>query len=135
MRKGILYTFSFLFAWLILFSHIRPALGFSDDTRTYLKIVVPMKKVPIMCPHAAVARRPMGTDSETFSRGAHPGTPPGAQAHAHARRVGNGALDSEHGRAVAHAAAVLSQLQNGPSPVPAVVRTRGVARDSHAPHQ
>ena len=46
--------------------------------------------------------------------------------------LGGGAVDSEHRRAVAPAAAVLSQLQDGASPISAVVRTRGAARDSHA---
>ncbi|MGH7181148.1 MAG: IS5 family transposase [Nitrospiraceae bacterium] len=77
-----------------------------------------MKNLPLMHPHASVARRPMGTDVGAFSRGAHPGEPPGAQACAYARRVGGGVLDSEHRRAVASAAAVLSQLQNSLSPVP-----------------
>src|SRR5579883_2441227 len=101
-------------------------------TRTYLKIVVSMKTTTYNAPHASIARRTMGTDSGTLSRGAHSRKSPRAQARAGARRLGGRAVDSEHGCAMAHAAPVLSQLQDGASTVSAVVRTRGAARDSHA---
>ncbi len=53
----------------------------------------------------------MGTDSEAFSRGTYPRRLPGPQAGVGSHRVRNGPVDSEHGRTVAHAAAVLPQLQ------------------------
>jgi hypothetical protein len=54
-----------------------------------------------------------------------PGRKPGP-----ARDVLEAALDSKHGRAMAHVAPVLPQLQDGLSAVSAVVRTGGAARHS-----
>jgi hypothetical protein len=52
----------------------------------------------------------MVTDSGAFPQRAHPGQSPGSQARADAGRLGGGALDSEHRRAVAPAALVLSDV-------------------------
>src|SRR5215472_15389475 len=100
--------------------------------RTYLKIVDSVNIRTYQYIHATTARRPMGTDSGAFPRRTHSGQQTRPQTRASTRHLGGGALDSEHGCAMAHAAPVLSQLQDGASPLSTVVRTRGAARDSHA---
>ena len=48
--------------------------------RTYLKIIDSMNMLKYKYVHAALTRRPMGTDSGAFPRGAHPGERPRPQA-------------------------------------------------------
>src|SRR5262249_38608211 len=72
-------------------------------TRTYLKIVDSMNMLKYRYVHAAAARRPMGTDSGTFSGGTHPRRAPWAQAGPHTCGPGSGVVDSEHGGAMAPA--------------------------------
>jgi len=78
--------------------------------RTYLKIIDGMSEDTYTSTHAASARRPMGADSGTFSRGASPGKPARSQAGAGPDHLGGRAVDFEYGGAMAHAASVLSQL-------------------------
>src|SRR5581483_2582740 len=78
-------------------------------TRTYLKIVDSLMRGTYKAARASIARRPMGTDSGLCSRGTHPGQSSGPQAGARPRDLGSRALDFEHRRAVAPAAAGRSQ--------------------------
>src|SRR5688572_31767685 len=94
-------------------------------------MVVSVTKSTYNAPDASAPRRPMGTDSGPFSRRASPRGAPWPQAGPGAGGLGGRVVDPQHGRAMAPAAAVLPQLQDGASPLPAVVRTGGAARDSH----
>ena len=87
------------------------------------------------CRYAATAWRPMGPDSGPFSRGAPIRKPPLTPAGPDASRLGGGAVDSEHRRAVAPPPPVLSELQDRASAVPTVVRTGNAAGHSDAAGQ
>ena len=64
----------------------------------------------------------------TFRRRTIPTSRPGRKPVPHATCARSGAVDPEHRRAVAHAAAVLSELQDGASALSAVVSSNEVLR-------
>jgi hypothetical protein len=100
-------------------------------TRTYLKIVDSMPTLRYIYAHAALERRTVGADSGPVPRGTPPRGTAGPQAHPHTGGPGSGLVDSEHWGPMAPAAAVLSQRQDGPSPLSAMGPTRSAARDPH----
>src|SRR5262249_39716356 len=92
------------------------------ESRTYLKIVVLANVSSYNRVCAALKRRSIGTDSGAFSRGEHSRGSSWSQTRTHALGARSGAVDPEHGRAVAHAPAVLPELQDGSSALSALVR-------------
>jgi len=84
-----------------------------------------MKLLAYNAVHAGLARRTMRANSGALPRRTHSREPSGAQARTGERCLRHGVVDSEHWGTMAYAAPVLSQLQDGPSPISAMVRPLG----------
>jgi len=78
-----------------------------------------MNSSPYKYGHTAAAKRAMGADSRPFPQEDIPDSDLGRKPTL--RGVGSGTLDTDHRGAMTVLAAVLSQLQNRPSPLPTVV--------------
>src|SRR3974390_2650046 len=76
-------------------------------------------------------RRAMGAHPESFSGGAHCRWASRAKTDSDAARARSSSVDSQHRRAVAHAAAELSELQNRASSVSGLVPQRSFTSSSH----
>ena len=79
--------------------------------------------------------RALGADPEAFSGGVLSRSSCRPKADCRASSARGGDADSQHRRAVAHASAVLPQLQDGASSHSAVVTERGHLRSAHRPDQ
>jgi hypothetical protein len=75
--------------------------------------------------HAAFERRTVGSDPEAFAGGAYSRRSSWTQADSGAQGARSGAVDPQYRRPVAHAPAVLPELQDSASPISAIVRERG----------
>lgn len=78
--------------------------------------------------HTALERCALGTDPGTLSGGESSRRSPGPQADSFAQSARRCTVDTEHRCAMAHVAAVLSELQNRASAFSAMVSQRCVAQ-------
>jgi hypothetical protein len=77
-----------------------------------------------------VERCAVGDDTRALSGGEHSGWSCWSQTRCYACGAGGGVVDPQYGGTVAHAASVLSELQDSSSPVSAVVQKRRASQYS-----